>query len=270
MKYQPSLPERNDNIAHEHPLKEFALITSALVAIAVLVFWLLGLAVDAVVDRISPETEAMLNKMAAAGVESTSQEALPREAQLQVLIDDLRQCAGLVTPATVRLIESTSPNAAVIPGGTVLVNSGLLEHVKSQNGLSFVLAHELAHLAHRDHLRAMGRGIVLFGISVALTGSTSDISQLLMPVHEVAQSSYSRTRESAADARALQILHCRYGHAGGATELFESLKKNDEDTFAASHYVASHPSMQARIDALQRAIVRGELKAGPVLPLFDH
>lgn len=61
MKYQPSLPEHNDNVSHQHPLKEFFLILSGLLGVALAAFWCLGLLVDVVVDRLSVETEAALN-----------------------------------------------------------------------------------------------------------------------------------------------------------------------------------------------------------------
>ena len=57
MKYQASLPEHNDNISHEHPLKDFLLILAALSVLVVAGIWVLGCMVDAVVDRLSPETE---------------------------------------------------------------------------------------------------------------------------------------------------------------------------------------------------------------------
>lgn len=78
---------------------------------------------------------------------------------------------------------------------------------------------------------------------------------------------YSREREALADAKALQILDCRFGHGGGATELFEALKKEDADTSRWSHYLASHPSMQARIDALTHAICQQGMKVSAVRPL---
>ena len=162
MKYQPALPEHNDNVSHEHPLKDLLLILSGLVAVAALAFWL---------------------------------------------------------------------------------------------------------IANRDHLRVMGRGIVLFGISGLLTGSDSGLTGLLTPAAHLGTAKYSHEREALADARALQILNCRYGHAGGATELFEALKKEDPETSSVSHYLASHPSMQARIDAITQAIGRQGMKVGTVDPL---
>ena len=41
----------------------------------------------------------------------------------------------------------------------------------------------------------------------------------------VGEAGYSRGREAQADANALRILQCHYGHVGGATEFFEALSK---------------------------------------------
>lgn len=60
MKYQPSLPEHNDNISTQHPLKDFVVIGLWLLAGAALLFWMLALAVDTVVERLDHESEAQL------------------------------------------------------------------------------------------------------------------------------------------------------------------------------------------------------------------
>lgn len=267
MKYQASLPQHNDNVSHEHPLKDFLLILSGLAAVAALAFWLLGHAVDWAVDSLSPEAEARLNRMAAIELPASPKEEAKRAERVQGLIATMRQCAGLNFEPQLRMHKSGVPNAAVIPGGAIIVFTGLLDRVQSENGLSFVLAHELSHIANRDHLRAMGRGIVIFGISAIVTGSDSGLTGLLAPAAHLGTAKYSREREALADARALQILNCRYGHAGGATELFEALKKEDPETSTVSHYLASHPSMQARIDALKQAIGRQGMRVSAVKPL---
>ena len=266
MKYQASLPEHNDNISHEHPLKDFLLILAALSVLVVAGIWVLGFMVDAVVDRLSPETEKRLTGLLAMSVPAPVKALQPREAYIQSLVDSLRSCAGVDTPVTVRLTSSKDANAVVMPGGTVLVFSGLLEHAESENGLAFVLAHELAHLANRDHLRGMGRGIVIITVATLVTGDGSWTAGLLAPAQQLGESSYSRGRESAADALALKALQCRYGHVGGATELFASLNK-DDDMPAIAHYLASHPSMGARIAAIELAIRRAGLRKGEVRAL---
>lgn len=267
MKYRASLPQHNDNVSHEHPLKDFLLILSGLAVIGALAFWLLGHAVDWAVDSLSPEAEARLNRMAAIKLPESPKQEAKRAERVQGLIAGMHQCAGLSFRPQLRMHQSEVPNAAVVPGGTIIVFTGLLDRVQSENGLSFVLAHELSHIANRDHLRAMGRGIVLFGISALLTGSDSGITGLLAPATHLGTAKYSREREALADAKALQILNCRYGHVGGAAELFEALKKDDADSSSVSHYIASHPSMQARIDALRRAIGEQGLQVRAVRPL---
>lgn len=267
MKYQASLPQHNDNVSHEHPLKDFLLILCGLAVVGALAFWLLGHAVDWAVDSLSPEAEARINRMAAINLPATPKQEAKREARVQGLVDAMQQCAGLGFRPGLRMHKSDVPNAAVVPGGTIIVFTGLLDRVKSENGLSFVLAHELSHIANRDHLRALGRGIVLFGISAILTGSDSGLTGLMAPAAHLGTAKYSREREALADAKALQILQCQYGHVGGAAELFESLKTEDKDTSALTHYFASHPSMQARIDALDRAVREHGMQVGAVRPL---
>lgn len=267
MKYQPSLPEHNDNISEQHPLKDFFVIGLWLLVGAALLFWVLALAVDTAVEHLDHDSEARLYALLPSKPMPTEAPERARQAQVQALVESMRACAGLRLPANVSLHKSDTPNAAVLPGGNIVVFTGLLDEVKSENGLAFVLAHELSHITQRDHLRALGRGIVLYGMAALLTGSDSGLSDLVAPVGKLGDATYSRTREAAADAAALRILNCRYGHAGGATELFDSLKEGDADPSGLSHYVASHPAMQQRIDAINAAIRAGGMKTGPVTPL---
>ena len=267
MKYEPSLPAHNDNVGHEHPLKDLFVILGGLLGIAALVFWLLGLAVDAIVDDLSAQSEARLYALMPDGDLPTARGINGQQAHLQAMVDGMRACAGLSVPARVSITDSPAPNAAVGPGGHIVVFSGLLGQVRSENGLAFVLAHELAHLSQRDHLRAMGRGIVLFGLSALVLGNDSGLTEVLAPAGQLGVAKHSRTRETAADMAALRILACRYGHAGGATEFFKTMRGEDDKSFALSHYMASHPGMDERIAAIDAAIRQAGMQTGPVLPL---
>ncbi len=253
MKYQPSLPEHNDNVSHQHPAREFFVLITGVLVLVLVGYWVLGLFVDVAVDYLSPEQEAQLF----ANVDihwDWGEESMPEEqAKLQGLIDSLKPCLSLPYPITVSLVKSEEVNAMAVPGGKMVVFSGLLESVSSTNGLMFILAHELGHFKNRDHLRLMGRGIVLSILAMLAFGGDSGISDIMASTINLRTAKYSQSRDSQADHTALQALHCHFGHVGGATELFEALKSQEEGfDFEMLHYFSSHPELQQRIDDLHR------------------
>ena len=253
MNYQLSLPEHNDNVSHQHPVREFFVLITSVLAFVLMGYWALGFFVDIAVGYLSPEQEAQLFSKVDIDWDF-GEESMPEEqAKLQNLVDGFKPCLSLPYPITVSLVKSEVVNAMAVPGGKMVVFSGLLDSVSSTNGLMFVLAHELGHFKNRDHLRLMGRGIVLSILAMLAFGGDAGISDILASTINLRTAKYSQTRESQADHTALQALQCHFGHVGGATELFEALKSQEEGfDFEMLHYFSSHPELQQRIDDLQR------------------
>jgi Zn-dependent protease with chaperone function len=251
VKYQPSLPEHNDNVSHQHPVREFFVLIAGVLFFVLIGYWALGLFVDVAVDYLSSEQEAKLFSKVDINWDF-GKESMPEEqAKLQSLVDSLAPCLALPYPITVSLVKSDVVNAMAVPGGKMVVFSGLLESVSSTNGLMFILAHELGHFKNRDHLRLMGRGIVLSILAMLAFGGDSGISDILASTINLRTAKYSQSRESQADHSALQTLHCHFGHVGGATELFETLKSQEERfDFEMLHYFSTHPELQQRIEDL--------------------
>ena len=251
--YRPGLPEQNDNVSHNHPLKEFAVLLSGVSLFLLLAVWSLGLLVDWAAGFISPEMEAVIfSSMQVEAAVFEKQENDPRRRELQKLVDELGRCNAAGYPLQVDLAKSEDANAFAFPGGRIIVLEGLLQKVSSENGLVFILAHEMAHFKHRDHLRGMGRGLVLTALSALLTGAGSDLTKLITPALGISQAQYSRDREALADKLALETLDCFYGHVGGATEFFEAMQdEHEEQKKGIGKYFASHPEAVQRIDALR-------------------
>lgn len=259
MKYQARLPKHNSNISHNHPLKEFALLLAGLAVIITAIYWALGLTVDYIVPTISPEKEQRWFKTMR--IDKGASHWLTKDSTVSPydspIFDSLTACADIDVPLTLWQVDTDQPNAVALPGGDILVFSGLFKYVPSENGLAFILAHELAHFKHRDHLRSIGRGIVLIAISGVISGNSSALTGLLTPAGLITQAQHSQKLESAADALALEILNCHYGHVGGATEFFESMLKEQDSASTGgveqlNHYFASHPETQARIDNIKQ------------------
>ncbi|MCI5196487.1 MAG: hypothetical protein D3919_09685 [Candidatus Electrothrix sp. AW5] len=268
--YSPGLPEQNDNVSHNHPLKEFALLLSGVTVFFLLALWILGFLVDWAVGFISPEMEAIIfSSMQGAGTTVfEKQKDHPQRLALQGLVDELGRCQEIGYPLQVNTVGSKEANAFAFPGGRIVVLQGLLKKVKSENGLAFILAHEMAHFKNRDHLRGMGRGLVLTALSALVTGADSGLTKLLGPALGLGQAQYSQDQETLADRLALQTLNCFYGHVGGATEFFEAMQEEQgRGEKGLGRYFSSHPEAMQRINELRRQASASGFMIQKTLPL---
>lgn len=257
MEFKARLPEHNNNVTPRHPLKELATLLFGLLLLLGIVYVIAGSLVEWSVEYISPQSEIELYKTIGLDqtnlIEQTTEQDDPRHAELKALTEDLLKCVEIGYPVNVQVGQSKTANAVAFPGGDVLVFQGVYDKVKSDNGLAFILAHELAHFANRDHLRNVGRGAVVVALTSMLGFSNSNITSIVMPIESFTAAQFSQEREAAADALALDILNCHYGHVGGATEFFQGLQETKEAfDFELVHYFASHPQLQARIEQIQQ------------------
>ncbi len=246
MKYIPRRPDNNVNITPTSPLRDFFGMLAGVALLLVAVYFVLGFLVDFIAPRISPETEKML----ATYFNNTKPENNNRPEQiqqLQNLVDRLQDtCVDLPYNLQVEIADNDMINALALPGGRIVVFSGLLEKVQSENELAFVLAHEMGHFTNRDHLSGLGRGMVFMVLSVSVLGPNSVIGEKIAQLLEVSELSFSRKHESMADELALHAVNCNYGHVGGAASFFEHTAEMEENLFTG-HYLSTHPLSEQRI-----------------------
>ncbi len=267
MKYTPRQPAINVNVTPTSPLKDFFVLSGSLLAITVAVYFLLGFAVDLIIPYISPETE---NKMTAIfGNLAETKTAFPeKQRKLQALLDTIqRDCAKLPYDFKIHIKEADTVNALAMPGGHIIVFTGLLDKVASENELAYIIGHEIGHYANRDHLRGLGRALVFMTISAALFGTDSPIGNMVGHGLSISEMSFSRRQEKNADELGLAILNCTYGHVGGATDFFFRISK-EKDPSIFGHYFSSHPENQDRINHLNRLIKDRGLKKEKLKALF--
>jgi predicted Zn-dependent protease len=265
MKFTPKPIEENINVSQTSALKELFVLLGGLVGIIIVVYLALGAVVDFVVPRLPTGIERGLGRLYARSFESW--EPTPAEAYLQELVDALT--AELDDPEAqykVHVIPSSQPNAMALAGGHIIVLSGLLEEMDSENELAFILAHELGHFAHRDHLRGLGRGLVMMAISTALVGVDNQITNLLMRSVMTVEMKFSQRQETQADLFALHVLNLHYGHIAGATDFFEKISQTDTRG-RLTYYFATHPYPPDRIAKLQQKIEELGYQTGEKRPL---
>jgi Zn-dependent protease with chaperone function len=251
MKYTPRLPETNVNVSPSSPLKELAVLAGGLLAIIVGIYLILGLAVDLIVPRLSPAVERRLAKPFLSTVTEIDDAADAARVRVQGILDRLqKECAELPFPLQVHVKASDTINALAFPGGHIIIFQGLLDEVESENELAFVLAHEMGHYAHRDHLRGIGRALVFITVSTLTLGPDSPVANVLGSALNLTEMRFSRAQETRADTFGLEALHCLYGHVGGSTAFFKKIPA-DQDPGRFGHYFSSHPENRRRIAHLE-------------------
>ena len=207
----------------------------------------IGFAADQIARRISEKTEmdwfggiaAAMKGKAPGARESKIFKKLVAEANLR--------------PLSYRLtvIESDEMNAFAVPGGTVAITTSLLTWVKSEQGLSMVLGHELGHQQHRHALRRLGRSLAIKGLIALIFGS--DSSGLVKTASNMATFAHSRDQEREADAFGLHLVHRVYGDTTEATEFFErALAEERKRHPSIPALFSSHPLTTERIATLRK------------------
>jgi len=254
VKYIPVELTENVNVSKTHPLVELAWLLGGVTLLLVVGYVLLGVGVELAAEHIPIEAEIWLGGEALDEFDSSASQAL--QARLDALLQTLPADDPLHRyPFRVHLVDSPEVNALALPGGNILVFAGLLREVASENELSLVLAHELGHYAHRDHLKQLGRGFGVTFLTSMVFGRDSGVTALVGNLLMSFEARYSQKQEGAADAYGLQLLVARYGHAGGATDFFTRLAEKSGSRWA--YVLASHPHPRARIERLVEAIRDG-------------
>ncbi len=148
------------------------------------------------------------------------------------------------------LAESPEVNAFAIPGGHVVVYTGLLRLAQGPEEVAGVLAHEVQHVEARHTLKNLIHDL---GWRAVLSIALGDLGGGIWAgmAHRLGTLKYSRDLEREADLRALESLR-RAGIAPeGLASFFEQLSRLEGMGVA---FLATHPSSEERLHNLRAAI----------------
>ena len=259
MKYTQKELKGNVNVSRTSPIKEFFILSGGILGVILVIYIVLGFAVDFVVSRLPTDVEQSLGRLYSGMYENAKK--TPAEIRLQQILDELvKQLPTGDVPQPhgkllykVHLVPNSQVNAMALPGGNIVVFTALIKEVESENEMAFVLAHELGHFANRDHLRGLGRRLVLLVISTTLLGADNSATEFLRNSLLNVEMKFSQRQEREADQWALDLLNNRYGHVSGATDFFEKMSKRDKRG-RILYYFATHPYPEDRVQVLEKQI----------------
>jgi beta-barrel assembly-enhancing protease len=248
-RYVPKPDPENINTPPQESVHKLGVRLAAAVFTIVCVYYVVGWAAEWGVTKLSVDTEMSLFADIDEELDAKSIDRLP---ELKALMKNLNELTGLNLHLGISC--DPEPNAFAVPGGRIQITTGLLEKVQSENGLNFVLAHEIGHFKGRHHLRSIGRDAALRIMSLFL--SFGDGEALFTDLAgDLVGRSYDRSQELEADAFALNLLQKHYGHVYGADEFFTGLINAFGDSDALAMITSTHPATserRARILAMQQ------------------
>jgi predicted Zn-dependent protease len=165
------------------------------------------------------------------------------------------------------VLEAPQLNAFATPGGHIFVTRGLLERMRSEAELAGVLAHEIAHVLRKHHLKAIQKAAQLELASHALSLSRQDANahkreKLLAAGSELYVRGLDKSDELEADRLGV-VIAARGGYdAYGLPAVLQTLQAmNPEDSGLALMF-RTHPAPAERLDALERMQITLDAYAG--------
>ncbi len=156
------------------------------------------------------------------------------------------------------VLDTPEPNAFACPGGIILITRGLMKNCANEDELAAVLAHEVAHIAHKDGINSISQArwtevLTTLGTETAkqyggagqlvtlFEGSIDDVFKTIVV------NGYSRSAEENADREAVSILR-KAGYNPGA--LAAVLTKMSGKEGAGGIY-RTHPPTGERLAKVQ-------------------
>lgn len=172
---------------------------------------------------------------------------------MQSMVDRLAPHAALDgMEFEVHVIDSPMVNAFALPGGQMVVFSGLIGQADDPDQVAGILGHEMAHVTLRHGLHRIGQTLGLAAAVNLLLGDTQGLAAAGAELFQLASiNSYSRDQENAADEEGVRMLHAAGIDPIPLTEFFETLKEEHGDLPGVVSWISTHPQHEERIAAIK-------------------
>lgn len=157
-------------------------------------------------------------------------------------------------PVKITVVEKKETNAFAIPGGHIVVFSGLLQQMQHPEELAALLAHEYSHVQLRHTTRSLVQSLGTYAMISMVFGDISGLGAVIVENANTLKSlEYSRKLEREADLNGLQLLQQRKINGEGYIWLFTTLKK--DAGIAPSEWLSSHPDLDRRMEYVKSKLV---------------
>lgn len=227
-------------------------VLGVLVGLGLLLWFGSDLIVEWAVGRIPIEWEQKLG-------ESVYQDFLSKETVLKDgpavnAVQEMTQRLSEKIPGNpykfqVSVVQSPVVNAFALPGGYVVVFTGLMNKAESGEEVAGVLSHELNHVLQRHGMERMVKMLGLAAVVGIVLGDQQGVLGLAKQLGmELATLKFGRAQETEADLTGLRLLSEARIAPDGMIRFFERLSEKDG---ARVELFSTHPMSAARAERLK-------------------
>jgi predicted Zn-dependent protease len=154
------------------------------------------------------------------------------------------------------VVKSDVVNAFALPGGYIVVFTGLMKKADSPEEVAGVLAHELNHVLQRHGLERIVKQLGFVAVVSIVLGNPQGVGGIMKQLGvELMTLKFGRAQETEADVTGLQLLHRAKIDPAGMITFFQRLSEKDDGRV---EWLSTHPMSSARADRL-----KAELAAMP-------
>lgn len=249
------ITDTNINVGSSSDLKDFfILIAWFVLAIAIFLFSFQHIT-NFYIDRMSVNTQTKIesiigyqNKEENISDKYTQQIELLNKIQQKIIKNDNSIQHKQFFPIYVK--EDKDINAWIYADGSIFFTSGLLDEKYNEQELAFILAHEIGHYSHKDHLKSISKQIAIMTLCL-ITGRNNELSSVVNSISTVDVIKHSKSQETKADLYAGEMLYKLYGtNQGGISAMKKIEEKEKMPEFL--QYISDHPLTSTRIYLLEK------------------
>ncbi len=153
------------------------------------------------------------------------------------------------------VVDEPTVNAWCMPGGKVVVYTGILPVTKDEAGLALVMGHEIAHAIARHGNERMSQGLAVQGIGLATMLSTKPglAQDIFMQSYGVGTQlgmlAYGRNHETEADKMGLVFMAMGGYDPRGAPEFWKRMAA--QGGAKPPEFLSTHPGDERRVRDLE-------------------
>lgn len=162
------------------------------------------------------------------------------------------------------LIDNKEKNAFCLPGGKVVVYTGILKVAKNDDQLATVMSHEIAHALARHGAERVSSGMLANGVqilgNIVLGSQAPELAQSFNIAYGLGAQygvllPYGRIQENEADEIGIYLMHQAGYNVYEALNFWKNMSEGEK---SGNEFFSTHPSSETRIENIKRVIANIE------------